>query len=182
MNNVGDGYESVTCESALPRTLSRSHVPSPLIRQMLASFFEVKFWRTISKWRKRKRKLSSCIPVIGNTCNKALSRCTRVQRGLRNVQKKRQSCCFANINRLCFFLPFSLPSPSSLLKLPILLPAFVAGLKRKGKGIWALLIVYNSFFEQAFSVEMPECWPRCFLRFYCPWLYSSWSIKPDFFV
>ena len=31
-----------------------------------------------------------------------------------------QSCCFANINQLVF-LPFSLPSPSSLPKLPILL-------------------------------------------------------------
>ena len=31
-----------------------------------------------------------------------------------------QSCCFANINQLVF-LPFSLPSPPSLPKLPILL-------------------------------------------------------------
>ena len=62
-----------------------------------------------------------------NTCNKALSRCTRVQWGLRNVQKKRQSCCFANINLLFFFLLFSLPLPSSLFKLPILLLACLAG-------------------------------------------------------
>ena len=44
-----------------------------------------------------------------------------VQRRLRNVQKSVmhvQSCCSAN---LCFFLPLSLPSPSSLLKLPIYL-------------------------------------------------------------
>ena len=40
-----------------------------------------------------------------------------VQRRLRNVQKSVihvQGCCFANPN-LLFFLPFSLPSPSSLL-------------------------------------------------------------------
>ena len=43
-----------------------------------------------------------------------------VQRRLRNVQKSVmhvQICCFVNLNLLAF-LPFSLPSPSSLLKLP----------------------------------------------------------------
>ena len=43
-----------------------------------------------------------------------------VQPRLRNVQKSVmhvQSCCFANKPTFC--LPFSLPSPSSLLKLPI---------------------------------------------------------------
>ena len=43
-----------------------------------------------------------------------------VQRRQRNVQKSVmhvQSCCFANLN-LLLFLPSSLPSPSSLLKLP----------------------------------------------------------------
>ena len=46
---------------------------------------------------------------------------TDLQRWLRNVQKSVmhvQSCCFAHINRLVF-LPFSLPSPSLLLKLSI---------------------------------------------------------------
>ena len=37
---------------------------------------------------------------------------------LRNLQKSVQSCCFTNVN-LLLFLPFSLPSPSLLLKLPI---------------------------------------------------------------
>ena len=44
-----------------------------------------------------------------------------VQRRLRNVQKSVmhvQNCCCANINLLLFLL-FSLPSPSSLIKLPI---------------------------------------------------------------
>ena len=45
-----------------------------------------------------------------------------VQRRQRNLQKRvmhvhKQSCCFANL-KLLLFLPFSLPSPSSLLKLP----------------------------------------------------------------
>ena len=41
-----------------------------------------------------------------------------MQRRLRNVQRHVQSCCFVNAN-ITFFLPFSLPSPSSLLKLAI---------------------------------------------------------------
>ena len=45
-----------------------------------------------------------------------------VQRRQRNLQKRvmqvhKQSCCFANL-KLLLFLPFSLPSPSSLLKFP----------------------------------------------------------------
>ena len=43
-----------------------------------------------------------------------------VQRRLRNVQKSVmhvQSCCFGNVNLLLFY-SFSLPSPSSLLKVP----------------------------------------------------------------
>ena len=43
-----------------------------------------------------------------------------VQRRLKNVQKSVmhvQSCCFTNLNLVLFF-PFSLPSPSSLLKHP----------------------------------------------------------------
>ena len=57
-----------------------------------------------------------------------LSRCVKirrfhvavVQRRLRNVQKsvmQVQSCCFDNVN-LLLVLPFLLPSPSSLLKVP----------------------------------------------------------------
>ena len=52
-----------------------------------------------------------------------------VQRRLRNVQKSVQSCCFANLNLLCFFFPFSLPSPSSLLKLPNVYPPATLKLK-----------------------------------------------------
>ena len=50
-----------------------------------------------------------------------------VQRWLRNVQKgviHMQSYCFANLN-LILFLPFSLPSLSSLLKLPIVRQEFI---------------------------------------------------------
>ena len=99
-------------------------IPSRLIRQMLAPVF-------VSKLRKRKRRLLACVPVLDNTWNKALSRCSRyVQWRLRKVQKSArararaklhvqswcktacktctcktlhmQSCCFANLNLLLF--------------------------------------------------------------------------------
>ena len=55
-----------------------------------------------------------------------------LQRRPRNVQKSvmHMQTCFANINLLVFFFfPFSLPSPSSLLKLPNVCPP--ASLKLK---------------------------------------------------
>ena len=55
-------------------------------------------------FKKRKRKLS-CNVYDGKEMYK---------KSVMHVQ----SCCFANLNLLLFFLPFSLPSPSSLLKLP----------------------------------------------------------------
>ena len=71
-----------------------------------------------------KEKENSCA-VFTNSIKRAREirkfQVADLQRRLRNVQKSVmhvQSCCFADINRL-FFLPFSLPSPSLLLKLPI---------------------------------------------------------------
>ena len=65
-----------------------------------------------------KEKENSCA-VFTNSIKRAREirkfQVADLQRRLRNVQK---SVCFASINRL-FFLPFSLPSPSLLLKLSI---------------------------------------------------------------
>ena len=69
------------------------------IRQMLPNFSGVEFLRTVSKYRKRKRKSLSCVPVLDKTWNEALSGCSRA------VTKKPIA-----------FLPFSLPSPPSLFR------------------------------------------------------------------
>ena len=68
-----------------------------------------------------KEKESPCLVVLSST-KRELSHFYGlvVQRQQRNVQESVmhvQSCCFANLNLLLFFL-FWLPSPSSLLKLP----------------------------------------------------------------
>ena len=42
-------------------------IPSGLIRQMLANFFGVEFLKVVSKFRKRKRKLLFCVPVLDKT-------------------------------------------------------------------------------------------------------------------
>ena len=72
----------------------------------------------------KKEKENSCA-VFTNSIKRAREirkfHVVVVQRRQRNVQKSMmhvQSCCFAHIN-LLFFLPFSLPLPSLLLKLPI---------------------------------------------------------------
>ena len=88
-----------------------------------------------------------------------------------------QSCCFSNINQLVF-LPFSLPSPSSLPKLPIIFFYCVGKRVEEKRSLDSLVAVfYKSFFDEACSVKMLECWPRSFLRFYCPRLSSSRSVK-----
>ena len=83
---------------------------------MLPSFSGVEFLRTVSKYRKRKRKSLSCVPVLDKTWNEALSRCSR-----------------AVTNKPIAFLPFSLPSPPSLCRRE-------AGEKekrnKKARGVW----------------------------------------------
>ena len=76
---------------------SMAHIPSRLIRQMLPNFSGVEFLRTVSKCRKRKRKLLSCVPVLDKTWNEALSCCSR-----------------AVTNKPIAFLLLSLPSVPSL--------------------------------------------------------------------
>ena len=66
----------------------------------------------VSKFRKRKRKLLFCVPVLEKKWNYALSRC-----GSETTTKK----CTKKVLWTCkiVILPFSLPFLSSLLKLPI---------------------------------------------------------------
>ena len=89
---------------------------------MLGKFSGVKSERTASKFRKRKRKLLCCVFTSSFKPVREIRRfhVAVVQRRLRNVQKsvmQVQSCCFDNVN-LLLVLPFLLPSPSSLLKVP----------------------------------------------------------------
>ena len=82
------------------------HIPSHLICQMLANFFGVEFLRTLSKFKKRKRKL------LSNDCSRPRQNAkirhfhiVVMQQRLKNVQKRVmcvQNCCFANINLLLF--------------------------------------------------------------------------------
>ena len=75
------------------------------------------FWSWILKdcikVQEKKRKFLSCVPVLDKTWIQALSRCSRATTAKKCTKSviHVQSCCFA-------FLPFSLPSASSLLKLP----------------------------------------------------------------
>ena len=83
------------------------------------------FWSWILKrlyQSLEKEKESRCIVFTSSTKRKIRQfHVAVVLRRQRNVQKNVmhvQSCCFASLNLLSTFLPFSLPSPSSLLKLP----------------------------------------------------------------
>ena len=67
-----------------------ARIPSRVIRQMRANVFGVEFLRTVSKFRKRKRKLSSCVPAL----NKREIRHFHVvvgERQLRKNTKKRDA-------------------------------------------------------------------------------------------
>ena len=79
-------------------------IPSLLIRQMLANFYGVEFYRIVSKFRKRKRKLLFCVPVLEKREIRHYH-VVVVQRRLRNAQKSVmhvQSSYFANLNLLGF--------------------------------------------------------------------------------
>ena len=79
-NNDGNGYENVTTK-VNSRYLKFYHAYSKW--QMT---FEVKFQRTVSKFRKRKRKLLSCVPVLDKREIRPFH-VVLMQRPLRNVQR-----------------------------------------------------------------------------------------------
>ena len=80
----------------------------------------VKFLETTPKFKKRKKNASSCVYVLHKTSHQEISRRSRAV-----MAKKCTIKCNAHTELLFFllslvlFLTFSLPSPSSLLKLPI---------------------------------------------------------------
>ena len=74
---------------------------------------------TISKFSKKKGKLLSCVPVLDKSWNWAFSRPSRAVTA-KKCAKKLDGCAkllFCQ-SKPTVFLPFSLTSPSSLLKLP----------------------------------------------------------------
>ena len=80
-------------------------IPSRLIRQMLAKFFGVKFYRIVFQCSK-KGKGSFCLVFLSSTKREIRHfHIVVVQRRHRNVQKSVMhvhSCCFANLNQLPF--------------------------------------------------------------------------------
>ena len=119
-NDCEDENESVTwrVNSRCFKLYRAYSIISRLIRQTLAIFFRVEFCSTVSKFRKRKRKWFSCVPVLDKTCIYALSRCSRATTAKKCTKKRdaRAKLLFC-LSKPIVFLPFSLPSPSSLLEL-----------------------------------------------------------------
>ena len=106
-------------EFALPQTLSRSFHLVQFVNSC-QTFLEL---NSKGLYQSSGKEKESCCLVFPSSTKREIRHfhVVVVQRRLRNVQKSVmhvQSCCSAN---LCFFLPLSLPSPSSLLKLPIYL-------------------------------------------------------------
>ena len=84
------------------------------MRQMLVILSEVESRRTVSKFTKRKGK--PLLYVFTSSVKREIKKFRQkdVQKNVTQVQ----SCCFVNL-LYCLVLPFSLPSTSSLLKLPL---------------------------------------------------------------
>ena len=95
------------------------------------------FWSWILKdcikVQEKKRKLLSSVPVLDKTWIQALSRCSRATTAKKCTKKawSRAKLVFCWSNML-LFLPFSLPSASSLLKLPIIYNGTSGGEGRSG--------------------------------------------------
>ena len=74
---------------------------------------------TVSRFMSEKEKENCCLPFTFSIKSETTKfHVIVVQQRQRNVQKSVllvQSCCFTN--KLFFFLPFSMPTPSSLLNL-----------------------------------------------------------------
>ena len=82
------------------------------------------FWSWILKGcikvQEKKRKLLSCVPVLDKTWIQAFSRCSRATMAKKCTKKAWCTCkVVVLLIKPIAFLPFSLPSASSLLKLPI---------------------------------------------------------------
>ena len=82
-------------------------------------FPRVEFLETAPKFRKRKKNSSSCVFVLHKTSHQEISRPSRAVTEKKCTKKcnARAELLFWLVKRIAF-LPFLLPSPSSLLKLP----------------------------------------------------------------
>ena len=82
------------------------------------------FWSWILKdcikVQEKKRKLLSCVPVLDKTWIQTFSRCSRATTAKKCTKKAWCTCkVVVLLIKPIAFLPFSLPSASALLKLPI---------------------------------------------------------------
>ena len=96
-------------------------IPSRVIRQTLAIFLELNSKGLYQSSGKEQESYCLVFPPSSTKREIWHLQVVVVQRWLRNVQKAWrhvQSCCFANPIKPIAFLPFSVPSPSSSLKLP----------------------------------------------------------------
>ena len=104
-SNDGHGYENVTYKVKSRRLhIFRIYSISFIIGQILANIFGVEFERTVSKFRKRKRKFCLVFPSLTKREIWHLH-VVVVQWRQRNVHKSMihvQSCCFACLNLLLF--------------------------------------------------------------------------------
>ena len=113
------------------RRLRKRHLKSEFaLPQTLSHLFQlvqfVKCWqiflelnsKTASKFRKRKRKSLSCYHVLDKAWNLALSRSPAATAKKCTKKRDARAKLLFYQSKLIAFLPFSLPSPSSLLKLP----------------------------------------------------------------
>ena len=116
-------------EFPLLQTWSRL-VQSHSIRQMLANCLGVQWILrdcTVQEGRRKDKETRYRVSKSSTKREIRKFHVAVVQRRQRNVQKsvtRLQSCCFTDL-KLLFFLPFLLPSPSSLLKLSFLIHSVI---------------------------------------------------------
>ena len=84
-NNDGNEYENVTTK------VNSRYLKFYYAYSKWQMTFEVKFQRTVSKFRKRKRKLLSCVPVLDKREIRPFH-VLLMQRPLRNVQRAWCTC------------------------------------------------------------------------------------------
>ena len=94
-------------------------ISSRLIRTNVGNFLEL---NSTGQYQSSGKQKESCCVVFPSSTKREIRHfhvapATTAKKCIQKSVMHVQSCCFANINLLLFFL-FSLPSPSSLLKLP----------------------------------------------------------------
>ena len=86
----------------------------------LANYTITKLVGVAYKLRKKMKKSPSCVHVLHKTLNVVISRCCFADDGKETYQNVKRTCRAIDFVHLTYcFATLSLPSPSSLLKLPI---------------------------------------------------------------